>query len=233
MAISAPTERYAQSRTGQTATTTFSPTGTITTGKFLVIQATTSTDGKVPSSVTDDAGNTWSVDLAYNPGTSPRNVAFVSCQVTAQLTTSSVITINWAVSTSNQAHIWLQEFTGIVTSSAFDKSATGDATSGSTITTGSSGTLSQANELVVVGVRGDDITGWAPGATYTAVTTSTLGAPLSAMEYKIVAATTAVTGDGSQTSTTADWTVALVTYKGAAVKIPRTPAINFQNPALV
>lgn len=216
MAIGTPTERYAVSRSAQGASTTLSPASTIAANTVAVMCVTTSLAGKTVSSVTDDAGNTWVVDAAFNSGVSGLCISFVSCQVATQLTTSNVITINYGVATNNQAHIWVQEVTGLVTSSVFDEAATGSGSTvvaGTPLTTGNSGTLDQADEIVFVGVRGTNLDGWAAGATYTAATTAVVGT--SGLEYKIVAATTAVAGTGTHTSTT-NYAMQLVTYKGAA-----------------
>lgn len=215
MPIGTPIERYAQSLSIQGASTTFSPTGTIAVGSFVVIACTSSVTGKVPSSVSDDAtGNSWSVDVTYSPSFN-LSVSFASCQIATQLISSNIITINWAVASNNQVHIWLQQISGIMGSLAFDQTASNLSTGATTITTGASPTLAQADEIVFGCVRSEDLTGWAKGASYTDATTPMLGAPLSALEYKIVADTAGVTADGTQTSATANWVVALATYKGA------------------
>lgn len=235
MAIGTPTERYAQSRSAQGATTTFSPTATIAAGSFVVLVGTTSFAGKVISGVADDAGgNTWPVDVTHAPAQA-QNVSVVSCQIATQLTTSSVITITWAVTNNNLAEIWLQQISGIVTSGAFDKSAVGQGTNtiaATPFTTAASATLSQADEIVFVGCRAADITGWTKGAAFTDVTTPILGSR-SGLEYAIVAATTAVTGSATH-SNTSSYGMLLATYKGAvSARSPRNPAVNFQDPAYV
>lgn len=230
MAIGNPTERYAVSRSTQGASTTLSPATTVAAGTFAVMCVTASFAGKVVSSAGDDAGNTWVVDVTYNPLASNKCVSFVSCQVIHAITTTNVVTINYAVTNNNQTHIWIQEVTGMATSAAFDKSAVADVASGTSITTASSGTLSQAAEIVFAGARLDDATGWAHGAGYSDPTTKSLGG-LSGLEYKIVAATTAVTGTASWTN----WSEAamlLATYKGGG-RVPRYSAANFQNPTVV
>ena len=218
MAIGTPVERYAQSLSAQAATSTFSPTGTIAAGSFAVLACTTSlaADSKIPTSVTDDTGgNTWNIDVLYDSANVGLVVAFVSCQVKRELTTSSVITINWSPSTGNQAHIWLQEVAGIAKASAFDQTAVGQSSGATSIATGASGGLAQRDEIVFGCVRSEGLAGWTKGATYTDATTPILGSNLSALEYKIVAALTAVTADGTQTSATNNWSIALATYKGA------------------
>lgn len=220
MAIGTPTERYAKSLNTQGASSGFKPDTTVAAGTFAILVITTSVDGKIVNSISDNTGgNTWAIDLTFNAVSANYNISICSCQVATQITgggSGNTITAGYAVTTNNQAHIWVQEVTGIATSSAFDKSASGQGT-GQTITTSASATLSQADEFVIVGVRGSDLTGWTKGATYSDPTTVTLGAPLSALEWKIVSATTAVTGNGTQTATApADWAIALATYKGAA-----------------
>lgn len=210
--IVVPIERYAQSLTAQGASSVISPASTIQAGTTAIMCVTSSVDGKVVSSVTDNAGgNTWTVDTTYNAAASNYNISFISCSVATAILTSNTITINYAVATSNQMHIWIEEVGGLSVS-PFDKNATGTGTSTS-IATSSTGALSQPVEIVFVGTRLDDITGWAHGSGYSNVTTPTLST-FSSLEYKIVTDGSAQTGSGTVTNSS-NYAMQTATYRAA------------------
>ena len=230
MAIGTPTERRAiTSASAQTTTTVFSPATTIAAGKFVVLFAT-SASSKVVSSVADSVGgNTWVVD-ATGSG-SGFGTSFASCQVVTQLTSSDTITITWSAATSALAGYGLQEVTGIVTSSAFDKSKFANGSTNPTApTTGASATLGQADEIVFGLFKVAAMSAWAAGSGYSDVTTPFTSACTTSLEYKIVAATTAVTADGVATSGTS-YMCGLATYKGAAADVSVTAVAATATPA--
>lgn len=206
MAIGAPVERYASFRSSQTGTTTLSPTGTIAVGKKLILLAQ-SAAGKVLTAVSDDAGNTWAVNATKANGTTD-GASIASCTVTAQLTVSSVLTLTWSSSTSANAGVWLEEFSNV---GAFDKTASATGTSTS-LSSGATATLSQADELVVGLGRWNSGGSWTKGADYTDMPTPSLGA--GGAEYKIVSATTAVTATGTISGSAVTWACIVATYKG-------------------
>lgn len=108
----------------------------------------------------------------------------------------------------------IAEFSGIATAAdPTDKSATGSGVN--VVTTGATATLSQADELVVafaVAVSGTG-THWAAGATYILLSIVDSGED-TGDEYKVVAATTAVTGVFAAYTDVNGIIVA--TFKGAA-----------------
>lgn len=231
MAISAPTERQAQNKSGQGTSTTVSPTGTIVVGSNVILCATSSTGGKVISAISDDAGgNTWNIDATHAPAQN-LCVSFASCRVVTQITSSTVITMSWAVTTNNQINMWLQEVPGLARYQFFDRKAIGSGTNtiaATPFTTAASPSLSQPEEIVFVGARVNDVTGWTKEATYSDVATPTLN--FAGLEYKIVASTDAVSGSATH-SNTSSFGMLLVTYRGE--RVPRNPAENFQDPAYV
>jgi len=149
----------------------------------------------VLSSATDSRGNTWqtpaNVQLAgsYTPnafGALAYNVAAGATTVTASVNQSANAAISWA----------LLEITGAPTSAALDKTAVGEGTSDSagSVSTASTGTLSQADNLAIIVAGGyfgvpQNPSGW------TSVLSQQNGAAVGAqISYKTVAATTAITG---------------------------------------
>lgn len=220
MAIGAPAQRAVGEPTAQTTTTVITPGTNIAAGSLAVLSATANAN-KAVSSVADSVGNTWVVDKTAGDGT--RVISFASAQVATQITTANTITITWSVATSGSPVYWVHEVANAATSSAFDTFNSGTGT-GTALATGSTATLAQADELVFGCWRTTaSIPTWTKGASYTDPTTpasaTTLG---SFLEYKIVAATTAVLADGT-TSTSGTWIGLCVTYKGVAAGGGPTP----------
>lgn len=211
MAIGTPVERYAVARTALVGSSTLSPATAVQVGTRAFLFAAGPTAAKTISSVTDDVGNTWTVDATFAGATD--NVAVASCRVTTQIGTSNVITINWSSATSANRQIWIQEVSGV---GVFDKSAAAAGTS-TTPSSGNTATLSQADELVWGLVRFNTAT-WTKGATYTNPTTSVLSTG-TGLEYKIVAATTAVAADGSLSASVV-WAALAATYRGGTPSLP-------------
>jgi hypothetical protein len=222
--IGIPTERYAQILSGQTGTTILSPATTIAAGTCAFVLATIGAN-KTISSVVDSVGNTWTVDKTISDGT--RAVGSASAEIVTQITSSDTITITWSNATSSQAHIWVQEVTGLVTSSPFDTFKTGTGTT-TDLTTGPTATLAQANEIAFACFRCNTAnTTWTKDASWSNPTTPTLDA-FSGLEYIIVASTAALTAAPTGPAATANWSGLVVTYKGGAAgpqMIPGPPPV--------
>lgn len=159
------------------------------------------------TSVTDNQGNTYTADR------SPEDVGFGALTAMGHRTiVQSTGTLNITVSVDAGSpgvavFCGCLGFSGIATSSPFDKSAFA-AGSSANPASGTTGTLSQADELIV-------------GVTFTAGRTLTTTNDYIKAEqndislvYKIVSATTAENMTGTITSD--DWMVLAETYKGAA-----------------
>lgn len=195
----------------QTATTVFNPGSTIQPQTLAVLLATANSN-KAITGITDSAGNTWAVDFTVNDGT--RALSVCSSQIATAVTTAGTVTVTWSTATSGDVVLWIQEAANIAASSAFDQSASGTGT-GTALATSASSALAQANELVfgVFRTTGSGA-GWTKGSTYSDPTqpqsTTRNG---SALEFKVVAATTAVTADGMW-GASGTWIGALATYKG-------------------
>ena len=207
------TERAAATATTQTGTTTFSPATTVGTGTLAVLAAT-GLQNKTISSVSDSKGNTWNVDSTGGDGT--RTTNFASAQISAAITNADTITITWSSVTSATHSYWLEECGVIASSSAFDKSATNNATSTPSLVTGVTATLSQSVELAwAIGITSIS-SSWTPGSGWTSATTATLNSNLSILEYKITASTTGLNGSGSWVSS-GNVAGGIVTYKAAVI----------------
>jgi hypothetical protein len=215
--------------TGVTSTTVVTPGTTIAAGSLAIIFASSNAN-KTFSSVADSTGaNTWAVNHTVSDGT--RALSFASAQVATQIPSSTgSVTITWSAATSSTVLVWIAQADGMATSNAADKNASGTG-SGTSFLTSSTGTLSQADELVIAIARTTGSgQGWTKGASYTNFATpQSLTNPGTGVEYKIVSATDAVTADGSW-SASGTWIIACQTYKGAAAAPPSglyQPGIRF------
>jgi hypothetical protein len=207
--IGLPIQRKFSSLGSQTATTVLSGLGggAITVGQRAIIVAF-SASGKVISSVADAVGNTWTVDYTFSDGT--RTASFASCPVTTTIANLTNVTVTWSAATSQSADLWLFGVAGLA-ASPFDKSA-GAGGSGTTIDSGATATLSQANEIAFMMGRTGGVTSWTKGAGWTDVATPS-GGSTSSCAYQITSATTALHGTGTF-GVSATWIAAVATYKG-------------------
>jgi len=230
MAIGTPTQRYAAQSLAQGASTVFSPATTVAVNSVAIL-AIACLANKVASSVTDSVGNTYAVDVTAADGT--RALSFCSAQIATQITSGDTITVNWNPVTSGQVNIWVQEVTGLATSSVYDTTATATGT-GTALATATSPTLALADEIVFGVFRTSaDIT-WTKGASYTDPTTPGIptgaGAARNTLEYKIVSDATGIVADGTA-SPSVTWIALAATYKapsGSGLQVPLAyPPIKF------
>lgn len=209
MAIGTPTERKTATLAGNINNPyVITPATTIAAGSVAILFLTAGANKQI-TSVTDAVGNPWTVDHVGGDGT--RELSVASCQVATQITPATNITINFNNGTTTTTDLWIQEVTGLATSSVFDTFQDGSG-SGTTPASGSTAALAQADEIVFGLFRTSASTpAWTKGAGYTDVTTKLVGA--SALEYKIVAATTPVSADGTYNNS-GSWIAGVLAYKG-------------------
>jgi fibronectin-binding autotransporter adhesin len=180
------------------------------------------------SSVTDTRSNTWTVDL--NAPDVGANHLFGICRapVTAQLVAGDVVTINFSGSVGPNREAILEEFTGILTASPVDQTASAAATT-ATPSSGTTAATTQDNELLVAAYLSQIVgtAAWSLAPGWLGFPTSelhTVGAASTDRslhaEYRIVAQ------QGAQSATTRVWggpggpfpvTSGIVAYKLAAV----------------
>ncbi|MBN9522501.1 hypothetical protein J0H58_28930 [bacterium] len=188
--------------------------GATTTGNLIEVTVELRQDaaGGVTVAVTDNKGNTYSPAVTSGgAGAFSRQCVKFYCANTAG-GGSHQITVTPSGSLANGSLGFVaDEWSGLAPSGPLDKTATGTNTS-TAVSTGSTGTLSQADELVTcgVGTAGTSVT-YTPGVgwTQTAATTGLFN------QYKVVAGTAAVSGDATA-SPSITWNAALATYKIAA-----------------
>lgn len=186
----------------------------VSAGNLLVVNVSVALGSSV-SSLVDTAGNTFTLmTSATSNGKQMFQYAAENCLGNAA--NVATVTLGGSEIGSIQQH----EFSGIATASAKDKTTTGTESSSTTHATGTTGALSQADEVVVVGGMGAFGSAGAPSNTdgaYTLISAAN-GANNEKFitAYQIVSATTAVTYNGWSSTSVGEASTVLVTYKGAA-----------------
>lgn len=186
-----------------------------TTGNLIVVSISVCLGSSI-TSVTDTAGNTYSLKKS---ATSNSRSIYQYAVENATGNAANVATVLFGG--SEIGNIQQHEFSGIATATAADKSASGTETSSGTHSTAATATLSQADELVVAsGMGAFPAAANAPSmtdGTYTSISNTNGGNNQKfCTAYKVVAATTAVDWNGWTSDSVGDAASAIVTYKGAA-----------------
>jgi hypothetical protein len=225
MSISVPTERYAQDLATQTATSVISPATTIPAGSVCVLLVT-SGFGKTVTGVTDSVGNTWRVDVTVSSGTTSSDIAvsIIHAQIATQITSSDTITITYSSASSTHAQIRALTITGLASTGAFDRGLTRTGQGTPTVSVGTTGTLSQADEIIIMCYRlGNSIeTSFTPAAGWTNI--GGILANNTSCIYQIVSATTPVIPSGTSDTS-------LVTYVACAAifgALASTPSVTIK-----
>lgn len=220
MAIGTPTNAGTSfiSSSGTTATLTGV---TAAVGDLLVVTAGLD-GGVVPSSVTDSAGNTYTADI-----TAVRDSGFITAGVFSTVVTSALTSGTITVTYSGLSGTWDKyvaaiKITGSWDSSRVDKTATGQATTGATWSSGATAATTVADEVVLgfgyMGINNNSTAiSSTPGTGYTEIHDVDTGLFVAyTSEYKIVNATGAQTASGTWAGlTTRHWIAFAITYKEA------------------
>lgn len=197
--------------------------GSTTVGNLIVVfvQSYNGTPGT--GSVTDNKSNTYTRN--YSTASGLLTISVYSAPITTG-GASHVITLGSGVDIAN---LDVVEVSGAAASSYFDKSVSNAATSTGPYTSGSTGTLSQADEIVIVGVGVDtgEFQQITEDASYTLIGEFLNGTAgfVSNAAYKIVSATTAINHSWTSTYGSNPWFAGAVTYKAAA-SVPNLVVAN-------
>ena len=211
MAIGTPTALGQNSTSTAATTLAITTTAAVPAGAMIFLEISNH-NNVLPSSVTDSAGNTYTLVSAANGTTVAATLAYALNA--AALASGSTITITWASGRNAAAAAYY--VTGIATASAADQQATNTTGSSATPSVGPTSATTQADELVI-GLFGYSNTHtFTPGSGYTALATveSTGTVRGTCGEYKIVSATGAQTANGTFNSS-ATFAGVLVTFKAA------------------
>lgn len=206
-------------------------------GDIVVVAARI--DGNVGSRSCADSrgGNTYAEAATALFSASSYRIVLFYCQLTNSLQQGDTITLSWVGATSSGGHV--ARLTSAA-ASAFDKTASSANQNTSTPGTGTTATLSQADEVAFA------LFGWRTAAVYTDPSTwshtNLTGAIAngtdvsSAVSYKQVAATTALsptcTIDSPPTAHDAGGLISTFKVSTTAAYIPRMGFINHNNPGI-
>jgi hypothetical protein len=187
-----------------------------TVGNLIIVCLNTYTGVPGTTAITDAKGNTYTRDFQYAVGLLTQT--YYSAPITTG-GTAHTITIGAGFEIANLDAV---EVSGAATSSPFDKSASNTATS-TAYSTGSTGTLTQADEIVIVSVGVDtgDTATITEDASYTLIGEMESGSfYVSNTAYKIVSATTAINHAWTTTFVSTLWFATAATYKAAGAAPP-------------
>jgi uncharacterized repeat protein (TIGR02543 family) len=215
----------------------------VTAGDDILV--TVSMDGNSGSVSVSDGINTYnqiSNSQFTTPGdTNVRTVVFAAYNVSS-LPSGSTITITHPSVTARAAVA--SEFRGLATSSVVDQTKTGTGTA-SSVTSGATGTTTQADELLIGSIALEGPNGDAPsvwqnsfsfGPRYGTNYGSTGGGDTDVtaqMGWRIVGSTGAYTAQLISLNTTRDWAASIVTLKKATATVNHAPVITETNPQAV
>jgi hypothetical protein len=174
-----------------------SPPGT------LVVVATFGNAGSASFSATDSVSNCGGAypAIANSAISGAAGMGVFYCSVTSDLPNGGVITVNCGCSGDVSATAF--SVSGIATSSPLDQtgSITHGGTSSTSATATTTGTLSQASEIVVgvTGVGSGYTSGWTQGAGFTSIGGETGNTKNIFTAYQVVSATTSISWTSSWT----------------------------------
>lgn len=194
-------------------------------GDHLLVAVLSGDAGGAPAAswIGDPRGNTWQLEGSEQHELTHWASLFSARAVTAYQA-GDVITVTMNAPSFRRSAI--ARAAGLTSTAWLDKVAPGEGEVGNPMTVGPTGTLAQADELVVALFASRETTGeWAPGAGYTTIHADVGGLLRISWEYKIVGSTAAVSADGSYGSPT-QYAAVLATYKDAGAALPGDPDIT-------
>lgn len=198
------------SSTTSASTVTMTLTGAVTAGDSIVVSCEVDSATRTITSVIDSAGNTYAVDIDRNHASAGRHLYIFSCHNALALSVGQSITANLSTVATSRRAIEAFTISGLKDTGAFDKSSSNEGT-GTALTTGSSGTLSQAAELVVGAFLTASTSAFTMGSGWSGQGAFLTGAGRLATEIKTVSATTAQ--DADATCGSAAWVAVLASYR--------------------
>lgn len=206
-AISTPTSLGSGTSSGAGVTTSLNYSASVPAGALVVVEMSNS-NLLTYTTLTDTCGNTFSAITAAGNNVANNNVVALWYKENATACASGqTLTGTSSVGTANRT-IAAVYVTGIIASGSLDKSANG--TSGSGVPSIATGTMAQANEIIIGATTSNGTITASSSAAFTQSLTAT--PPNSDMEYRIVAATT--TQNFAPTTASSGAGVVLGTFKG-------------------
>jgi hypothetical protein len=212
----APVQSKAGSGTSSPVTVTLSsPTGA---GNCLVVKVSLSNSSPPTVSSVKLGGAAGNFASAKAASVGPVGVAIWIDEDCAGGQTAVAVAFSGGTGLSPEVAVWVEEWSGVKSSGAVDVSNDGTGSGGTTFSSNSSGTLSQANELVIAAVAAFGpsmtITGPATGG-WTNLAQESAGTSVGLMAgYQVVSATTALTYSGTLSTSSSDYAAVIVTLEG-------------------
>jgi hypothetical protein len=192
---------------------------TVAAGDAIIVAVHVGSASITITGVSDTAGNTYTQSVHLLPATS-QHIYLFSCPNASALS-GGTITAATSGTTSSQRAMHAVSVSGLATSSLLDKTSTNESASGPVWSTGSTGTLAQAEEIAVAVGYVNASTANTPDSGWT----ESLDTQISTnrrfvVEYQVVSSTSALNAGG--TAGSAAWGAIIATYKGAASGTPAT-----------
>ncbi len=224
MAIGTPTSLGGQSMSALSTSATHTMTTTVVAdvGETIIVFVTSNTSNRTLNTVTDTAGNTYTIDKVQQDtgGVNLGNVYVCSSPVTTQLPIGGVITATFASSISSVRGLAAMKVSGLASASRVDVTVGNTSTTSGWSAT-AAGATSQADELLVgIGWIGSGLTGTpntnkSGGSTYNEIFDFNGASNTLYGEWLIVSSVDTYRAAGTW-SGASRWQAALVTYKQAA-----------------
>lgn len=219
MAIGTPSSLgTAISGTTSVSSKVFTTNAAITAGNLAVVAIGWYNGGSsvVAISSVSDGTNTYTAAVtASSSGSTPSSIALYYCKNAAAVASSASITVTWASNVLAQGIIAYQ-VSGVDKTGPLDKTAT--YTSPATTTPSvSTGTLSQANEIIFGCAGGYNITSYTESSGFTSLASVFPNSDATTLSYDTVTSTTSVTYAPTTNADLTGPTIALVaSFKAAA-----------------
>jgi hypothetical protein len=204
--------------------------GTTVAGQLIVITISDDSAGATSvTSVTDSFGNTYTkVPIAAGTNSvllnSSSTQMWYAVLAVGKAGASHTVTVNWSTAATGRVTVAAQYFNGFTGTPTLDQKlgATGTST---TASPGTTGTLTTANELVVVGAgHASTTSAFTAGAGMTNLSTQNVANAAVGQVSKVVAATTAVTGTLTIAASRA-WGAIIATFYDGATNTTVTPGV--------
>jgi len=210
MAIGTPVKLGNTSSTTNVTTTQMTTLAAVAAGESIIVGFVVENATRTLSSVTDSAGNTYAIDQHLLSGT--RHLYVASCHNALALASGSLITATTDANTTNRRGLWALSVSGLATASTLDKTNTNSGSS-TAWSGGASGTLSQANEIVIGIGTAVSTSSTTADTGYTQTESFLTGGGRGISVWKIVSSTASETPGG--TCGNNSWVGITATYKGA------------------
>lgn len=199
----------------------------VTAGNFLALQPSVYVSGGPPNvTPTDDKSNTWNTTTAPSGPVNSR--AFVNYAMNVAAGTTVISVDYGATQWINES---ASEYSGLATASALDVEASNTATN-STPTSGTTGTTSLADELVLATFGADGGSSslgidLPPGYTNLHIDQSGTNIVGHSSDYRIVSATGTQIADWGSLTASPNWSGKIATFKGASSAPASRPLFPF------